>query len=115
MLAVNDERAYVRDRLGRVHVYDRSRVSDSVTKRAVALNSIDLGEFRIPTMNEQTDRIFLASDNGLIVCLRDKAPKYNSPMTVAPPLHKPLLNLEKKPAPAATAAEPVAAPAPKTP
>ena len=114
LLAVNDERAYVRDRLGRVHVYDRTRVADSVTKRAVALSSIDLGEFRIPTMNEQTDRIFLASDNGLIVCLRDKAPKYNVPMTVAPPLHKPLLDLQKKPdAAAPTAAEP--APAPKTP
>ncbi len=88
ILAVNDEVVYVRDKQGALHLYDKNR-ADLVTKRAVQIGAIDLSGFTVPATNEQTDRLYLASDTGLLICLRDKAAKYAVALPVAPPLHKP--------------------------
>ena len=90
LLAVNDESAFTRSRNGMVRVYDLRSPVDSVTKRSVPVGEIDLSGFGIPIANTMTDRIFLASDNGLLVCLRDSSAKYAVP--------KP--SLPTKPAPA---------------
>lgn len=84
LLAVNDEHVYIKDRRGNLLVYDKTKV-DPKTKRAEPLTKLDIGGFAVPVTNDQTDRVFLASDNGLIVCLRDAAAKYATAVTVAPP------------------------------
>ncbi len=84
LLAVNDEYVYVRDRNGVLRIYDRNRVADKTTGRSNPLASIDLSDFGVPITNTVNDRILLASDNGLLVCLRDSSPKYNSPVNLIP-------------------------------
>jgi hypothetical protein len=84
LLAVNAEYAYVRDRNGVLRVYDRNRVVDSITKRSNPLASLDLSDFGVPITNTMNDRILLASDNGLLVSLRDSSPKYIAPVELLP-------------------------------
>jgi len=111
-LAVNREHAYVWDRTGKVHVYDRLRASDPVTKRAAPLVSVALSGFNVPVTNGQTDRVLLAADNGLLVCLRDSAPGYARPFITAPPAHA-VEQLPKKPLDSPpTTSDPMANPPP---
>lgn len=75
---------YVRDRQGRLMVFDAARATDPANKRSAPLGSIDLAEFNVHITNTVTDRIYLAADNGLIVCLRDMSPKFARPVRIAP-------------------------------
>lgn len=106
VLAVNDETVYVRDKHGALRAYDRNRVADAVSKRALQLGAVNLDGFPVATMNDRTDRIYAASSTGLLICLRDKSTKYASPMPVGLPAHKPEAVLGKKPEAAPAAAEP---------
>jgi hypothetical protein len=59
--------------------------------------------------------VYLASDNGILLCLRDKASKYAAPQRIAPATHKKYID-ESKPVLAggpATATPPAEAPAAK--
>jgi outer membrane protein assembly factor BamB len=87
LLAVNREHAYVWDRTARVHVYDRLRAGDPVTKLSLPLVSVALPGFSVPVTNGVTDRVMLAGDNGLLVCLRDASPAYARPYVHIAPLH----------------------------
>ncbi len=112
VLAVNDEIVYVRDKQGILRAYDRNRVSDAASKRAILLGTVNLIGFPNTTLNTQTDRIYAASESGLLICLRDKAPKYRAPLGIGLPASKP------EPVPAAKkpgdpAAAPAAVPEPK--
>jgi hypothetical protein len=62
-LAVNSKFVYAFDRSGYLLVLDQ--------ERGTTLGKMDTGAFVVPITNEFTDRLFLASHNGLIVCLRD--------------------------------------------
>lgn len=84
VIAATKEFIYIRNRLGRVQVYDAIRATDPVQKLSMPLAGIDLGEFNIPVTDTVTDRLFLAADNGLIVCLRDMSPKYARPVRICP-------------------------------
>jgi outer membrane protein assembly factor BamB len=66
-LAVNKKFVYAFDRLGRLLVLDY--------KRGTRLGCLDTRAFVFPISNEYTDRLFLASHNGLLVCLRDRDQK----------------------------------------
>ncbi|MFO0798815.1 MAG: PQQ-binding-like beta-propeller repeat protein [Gemmataceae bacterium] len=85
LLAVNQDFAYVRDTFGKLLVYDARRPTEA-NGRAAPLTSLNISEFNIPVVNTVSDRLFLAADNGLIVCLRDAARKYDSPVRMAPPV-----------------------------
>jgi hypothetical protein len=63
-LAANRKFVYATDRSGRLLVIDRTRGG--------TLSSYDFHDFVFPVVNEWTDRLFLAANNGLIVCLHDK-------------------------------------------
>lgn len=89
VVAVNDDVVYVRDKRGHLRVYDRKRILDSLTKRAVLLGMIDISDFASVGMNDRTDRIYAASETGLLICLRDKSRKYAVPLTVGLPAHQP--------------------------
>jgi outer membrane protein assembly factor BamB len=84
VLGVNQEFVYVRDRQGRFLVYDALRPTDRATGRTIPLTSLNLPEFNVPVTNTVSDRVYLAADNGLIVCLRDASAKYAAPVRMAP-------------------------------
>ena len=77
-LAANDKNVYALDRVGRFYVLDALRGS--------TLAKLDLADWAIPVANEWTDRIYLAANDGQIMCLRHrdlaKAMVMKSPETV---------------------------------
>lgn len=101
VLAANDDFVYIHNQQGRLLLYDARKTSDPNQGRMRPLTGIDLPAFNLPVMNTVTDRLYLAADSGLIVCLRDAAAKYSKPVRMAP--------LPPPPPP-----PPAAAPAPKT-
>src|SRR6185312_2319506 len=86
LLAVNQEFAYVRDRQGRLLIYDVRRATDPLRHFSVPLTGYNFPEFNVPVVNTVSDRLFLAADNGLVVCLRDASTKYVRPLRMAPPV-----------------------------
>ncbi|HZY83782.1 MAG TPA: PQQ-binding-like beta-propeller repeat protein [Gemmataceae bacterium] len=63
-LAANPKFVYAADASGRLLVLDR--------QRGHRLSSYDTHTFYVPITNQVTDRVYLAANNGLIVCLHDK-------------------------------------------
>lgn len=84
VVAVNKDFVYVQDRQGRLQVFDVKRASGSRPGFSAPLASIDLSAFNVPIVNTASDRLYLAADNGLVVCLRDASPKYAAPVRMAP-------------------------------
>jgi outer membrane protein assembly factor BamB len=74
-LAANPKFVYATDRTGRLLVLDR--------RRGTLLSSYDTHDFVFPVRNESTDRLFLAANDGLIVCLHDK--EYATPVQMKKP------------------------------
>jgi outer membrane protein assembly factor BamB len=63
-LAANDRFVYATDHSGRLLVLDR--------KRGTRLSMLDTTGFRVPIVNDTTDRLYLGANDGLIVCLHDR-------------------------------------------
>ena len=63
-LAANKKLVYALDANGRLLVLDR--------KHGTILSTLDTRDFVVPVPNELTDRLFLASNDGLLVCLHDR-------------------------------------------
>lgn len=89
VVGANQEFIYIRDRQGKFLVYDAKRATNPVSKRSAPLGGLDLAEFNVPVVNTASDRIYLAADNGLVVCLRDLSPKYAKPVRICP---EPMIN-----------------------
>ncbi len=85
VIGANEELVYIRDRQGRFLVYDAKRPTDPARQKSVPLGSANFSDFNINIVNTASDRVYLAADNGLIVCLRDAAAKYAKPVTIWPP------------------------------
>ncbi len=85
VIGANEEFIYVRDRQGRFLVYDAKRATDPARQKSGPLGSANFSEFNLHVVNTANDRVYLAADNGLIVCLRDAGTKYAKPMVVWPP------------------------------
>jgi outer membrane protein assembly factor BamB len=71
-VACNKAFVYALDPAGRLLVLDRAR--------GTLLAAFDVRDFVVPVVNETTDRIYLAGNNGLFVCLHDR--NYRKPMRV---------------------------------
>lgn len=84
ILACNQEFLYVRNHQGKLLVYDAKRATDPSAKRSMPLGSLELTGFNVPVTNTASDRLLLAADNGLLLCLRDMSPKYARPMKITP-------------------------------
>jgi outer membrane protein assembly factor BamB len=69
-LAANPKYVYALDASGHFLVLDR--------RRGITLSGFDTRDFVFPISNDVTDRIYLAANNGLIVCLHDRA--YTNPI-----------------------------------
>ena len=93
VLASTDDFLYVRNHQGRLLIYDARQTLDPAFGRVRPLTGVDLPAFNVPFTNTVTDRLYLAADNGLIVCLREATPRYSRPVRMAPDLPKPV---EKK-------------------
>lgn len=63
-LAANDAYVYALDRHGRLYVVD--------SRRGTTLATHDLSDWAISIANEWTDRIYLAANDGQVMCLRRK-------------------------------------------
>jgi hypothetical protein len=63
-LASNPKFVYATDRSGRLLVLDG--------RRGTVLSGYDTHNYTVPVSNDLTDRIYLAANNGLIVCLHDR-------------------------------------------
>lgn len=64
-LAANGKFVYATDRQGRLLILDRAR--------GMQLAVYDTRDFVVPVSNEWTDRLYLASNDGLLVCLHDRS------------------------------------------
>jgi hypothetical protein len=84
IVGANKDFLYVFNHQGRLNVYDPKRPTDPLARQSLPLAGIDLSQFNIPITNTSTDRLLLAAENGLIVCLRDMSPKYASPVRICP-------------------------------
>ena len=93
IIGANEEFVYIRDRQGRFLVYDAKRATDPARKKSLPLGSANLKEFNINIVNTVSDRVYLAADNGVLVCLRDAVPKYAKAMRIWP---APIVNSPKK-------------------
>lgn len=85
VIGANEEFVYVRDRQGRFLVYDANRATDPARHKSAPLGSANLPEFNVHVVNTASDRVYLVANNGLIVCVRDAAPKYTKPVRIWPP------------------------------
>lgn len=99
--AVTADHVYARDHRGTLVAYDKGRVADRVTFRARPVGTLAAADFGVNVTNTATDRIVLAADNGLVVCLRDAGPKNAKVKQIAPP--PPPFDPAKPAAPAAPA------------
>ena len=82
-VGVTDAFVYVRDGQGRLAVYDALR-PNLPNGRSAPLSRIDVAAFNVPVVNTVTDRVYLAADTGLLVCLRDAGRRYAVPTRMAP-------------------------------
>jgi hypothetical protein len=55
---------YALDRQGKLLVIDADR--------GTTLSSLDVSAFTLPVTNERNDRLYLASNSGLLLCMRDR-------------------------------------------
>src|SRR5205085_2557531 len=79
LLAVNPKFVYATDRSGRLLVLDQ--------RRGTVLSGYDTHDYVVPVSNHLSDRIYLAANDGLIVCLHDR--EYTLPVRNRPSLERP--------------------------
>jgi outer membrane protein assembly factor BamB len=88
-LSANAKTVFAADRLDRLMLLDR--------ERGTLLGMLDTSAYHVPVSNELTDRAFLASNDGLLLCLRDRG--YRTPMVTKKVIEKkPEVKGEPKPA-----------------
>lgn len=71
-LAANPKCVYASDRSGRVLLLDR--------RLGTQLGMLDLRDFVVPVTNDLTDRVYLLANDGLLICMHDRA--YTKPLTM---------------------------------
>src|SRR5262249_30425586 len=71
-VAANKKFVYAADPNGRLLILDK--------KYGTVLSTLDTRDFVVPVSNELTDRMYLAANNGLLVCLHDK--EYAKPLVM---------------------------------
>jgi outer membrane protein assembly factor BamB len=72
-LAINNKFVYANDRTGRLLILDRQRGTEIAAYDGAR-------DFTIPLSNELNDRLYLASNDGLLLCLHDR--DYPKPLRV---------------------------------
>jgi hypothetical protein len=79
-VAMNPKRVYATDDAGRLLLLDRMRGTEE--------GRLNVRDFVVPIINDYTDRIYLASNDGLLVCLHDRdivKPRQNKQIEVYKP------------------------------
>lgn len=87
-LAASKKWVYATDRTGQLRILDRARGTTQLT--------LDVRDFVVPATNDLTDRIYLAANDGLLICLHDRdqaKPLWNKQVTEERPPEE-----KKKPA-----------------
>ncbi len=83
VVAVTENRVIAKDRKGNLFLYAKGK-ADPRTFIAKPIGSLNTEDFGVNVANNATDRILLAADNGLIVCLREAGPKSATIKLIAP-------------------------------
>lgn len=63
-IAASPQIVYALDPAGQLLLIDRARGTE--------LTRYDIREFKVPVVNDYTDRVFLAAHDGLVICLHDR-------------------------------------------
>lgn len=87
VISANPKFVYTLDKSGRMVILDRNT--------GIALTTWDIHDFVFPVTNRTHDRVFLAANNGLIVCLRDR--DYPNPVFHFEPKQTPQAGAEVNP------------------
>ena len=69
---------------GDLYIYAKGK-ADPNTLMAKPVGTLAAGDFGVRVVNPTTDRVLLAADNGLVVCLRDGATKAGKPKLIFTP------------------------------
>jgi hypothetical protein len=64
LVAISKNYVYAYDRIDRLLVLDRAT--------GIVLTQFDMSKFNVPFVNERTDRVILAANDGSLICLRDQ-------------------------------------------
>jgi outer membrane protein assembly factor BamB len=84
VFAANEEFVYTRDRAGNLLVFEAGRPTDPFRQRSLPLAELEVRDYNLVITNTVSDRIYLATKGGTIICMRDKAPKYATPVRIWP-------------------------------
>jgi hypothetical protein len=84
VFAANEEFVYTRDRVGNLLVFDAGRPTDPSRQRSLPLAELEVRDYNLVITNTVSDRVYLATKGGTIICMRDKAPKYATPVRIWP-------------------------------
>ena len=97
VFAANEEFVYTRDRVGNLLVFDVGQATDPSRQRSLPLAELEARDYNLVITNTVSDRVYLATKGGTIICMRDKAPKYMAPIRIWPaPLVKTPLPKDKR-------------------
>jgi outer membrane protein assembly factor BamB len=88
LVAVTGDSVYAVDRRGNLHQFS-----------ARPLASVPMPEYTMPVINDKTDRVFLASQSGQLICLRDNSAQSVKAKLLAPLDVPKVANPETKPTP----------------
>ncbi len=86
LFAVNPNVIYAGDRRGNLIILDRAR--------GLKLTSFDIRSFNYAITNDQDDRLFLASNNGTLLCLHERGMRRAEPLRLKEP--KPPIDLREE-------------------
>ncbi len=72
-VAITADSVYAKDRRGNLHQFAKGLTNDRRSVSARPLASVSMPDFIVPVTNDKTDRLFLASESGQLICLRDNS------------------------------------------
>ena len=98
-LAVTGDSVYARDRRGNLLQFAKGLANDRRAMTARPLAAVPMPEYSVPVSNDKTDRVFLASESGELICLRDNSAQSVKAKLLAPVYKpEPVKAVEPKPA-----------------
>lgn len=98
-LAVTGDSVYARDRRGNLLQFAKGLTNDRRAMTARPLAAVPMPEYSVPVSNDKTDRVFLASESGELICLRDNSAQSVKAKLLAPVYKpEPVKAAEPKPA-----------------
>jgi outer membrane protein assembly factor BamB len=98
-VAITNDSVYAKDRRGNLLQFAKGLTNDRRALTARPLAALSMPEYSVPVSNDKTDRVFLASESGELICLRDNSAQSVKAKLLAPVYKtEPVKAIEAKPA-----------------